>query len=499
MITVLQSIQSSLMLTVIRSSTLVLLATALISCGNDSLAQYQVEVAFPNLTFSRPVDLQSPRDGSGRLFVVEQAGVIRLFNNDPTVSQASTFLDITQRVDDSGNEEGLLGLAFHPEYETNGVFFVNYTAANPNRTVISRFSVSTTDADVADPNSEVVLLTVPQPYSNHNGGQLQFGRDGMLYIALGDGGSGGDPQGNGQDRTTLLGSILRIDVDAPAGDASYGIPPDNPFVGNSEGWREEIFAYGLRNPWRFSFDSESGELWAGDVGQNVFEEVDIIESGGNYGWNIMEAFSCYNAATCDQSGLELPVHSYPHESGNNSITGGYVYRGSAMPSLAGRYIYGDFVSGRIWALTPTQTSYSNELLVDTSFGLSSFGVDENDEILICGFDGKIHRLTFTSTSIDGASGPTGILLRPPFPNPSGGTVQLPVQVASTTAARVVVHDILGRRVVGLLDGLLVAGRHVLSWKGQDEGGARVASGLYWIRVTTDAHGTASAAVVLRSS
>jgi glucose/arabinose dehydrogenase len=487
------------MSTVFRSSGLIFLTTILISCGSDSLAQYQVEVAFPNLTFSRPVDLQSARDGSGRLFVVEQAGVIRVFDNVSNVSEASDFLDIRSRIDDSGNEEGLLGLAFHPDYESNGFFFVNYTAANPDRTVVSRFSVSSLDADVADPSSERVLLTVPQPYSNHNGGQLQFGPDGMLYVALGDGGSGGDPMGNGQDRTTLLGSILRIDVNSPSGGANYGIPPDNPFVGNEEGWREEIFAYGLRNPWRFSFDSETGELWAGDVGQNAFEEVDIIESGGNYGWKIMEAYSCYNAATCDQSGLELPAHAYPHEGGNNSITGGYVYRGSTIPSLSGRYVYGDFVSGRIWALTRTQSGYTNDLLVDTSFGLSSFGVDENNELLVCGFDGRIHRITYASTSIEGSSGPTGALLQPPYPNPSGATVHLPVEVESATVVRVVVHDALGRRVANLLDGLLTTGRHLVSWTGHDESGVRVAAGLYWIRVTTNIHGTASAAVIYRPS
>ncbi len=482
-----------------RTAALVLLSTLLISCGSDSLAQYHVEVAFPNLTFTRPVDFQSPLDDSGRLFVVEQAGIIRVFENSAAAGVAGVFLDIRARVDDGGNEEGLLGLAFHPDYVSNGFFFVNYTAANPNRTVVSRFSASATDPGIADPNSEQVLLEVPQPYSNHNGGQLQFGPDGMLYIALGDGGAGGDPDDNGQDPTTLLGSILRIDVDQTTGSRDYGIPPDNPFVGNTDGWREEIFAYGLRNPWRFSFDSDSGRLWAADVGQNEFEEVDIIESGGNYGWNVMEAFSCYNASTCDQTGLELPVFAYPHQSGNSSVTGGYVYRGSQITPLFGKYVYADFVSGRIWAMSESGGSFSNELLVDTSFGIASFGVDENEELFVCAFDGKVYKLVYTSTSVDGASGPTGALLEPPYPNPSKGSVLLPIRLDRSAYARVEVHDALGRRVANLAEALLPAGRHVLSWSGRDQYGARVSAGLYWVRVSTETQGASTAAVVFRSS
>ncbi|MGK7369187.1 MAG: PQQ-dependent sugar dehydrogenase, partial [Candidatus Halalkalibacterium sp. M3_1C_030] len=246
--------------------------------------------------------------------------------------------------------------------------------------------------DQADPNSETPILQYNQPESNHNGGHLSFGPDGYLYIASGDGGGGGDPYDNGQDPSTLLGNILRIDVDASSNGNKYAIPPNNPFVGNDQGYREEVYAYGLRNPWRFSFDSENGRLFAADVGQNQYEEIDIIESGGNYGWNIMEGAHCYNSDSCDQSGLILPIWEYDHSEGQ-SITGGYVYRGPSLNGLTGQYIYGDFSSGRIWALDVSDTDDpSNSELIDTDLNISSFGTDANNELYICSFDGNIYRL-----------------------------------------------------------------------------------------------------------
>lgn len=349
--------------------------------------------AFPNLSFERPLNIQNAGDETNRLFVEEQGGVIYVFQNDSETSDKTVFLDITDKITDDGNEQGLLGLAFHPNYESNGYFYVNYTASGSGRTIISRFSVSGDDPNQADPNSETEILSYAQPYGNHNGGHLAFGPDGYLYIAAGDGGGAGDPDENGQDRTTLLGSILRIDVDNPQDENQYGIPPGNPFAGNNEGYREEIYAYGLRNPWRFSFDSETEDLWVGDVGQNAWEEIHIVENGLNYGWNIIEGSNCYDPASdCDKTGLELPVYEYSQNNGDRSITGGYVYRGPSLPELEGLYIYADFISGRIWALDPSNLNDpENTLLHRADFNISSFGVDQNNELYICGFDGKIYR------------------------------------------------------------------------------------------------------------
>jgi len=354
---------------------------------------YEVIEAFPNLSFSYPVGLYSVADGTNRLFVLEQEGTIRVFENNRNVSAAQVFLDIRDLVL-FGGEQGLLGLAFHPSFAQNGYFYVDYVADNPHRTVIARYSVSSSTPNQVDRNSELIVLEVAQPnFPNHKGGQLAFGPDGYLYIGLGDGGSAGDPQGNGQNRATLLGKILRIDVDSSSLGLNYGIPPDNPFVGNTEGFREEIFAYGLRNPWRFSFDSAAGQLWVADVGQNRIEEIDIVEKGKNYGWNIMEGTLCYSPSQgCNQTGLELPVWEYGHDLGY-SVTGGFVYHGSLMPSLRGTYIYGDYGSGRIWALEYKGSNQTvNKELVDSNLNITSFGLDQQNELYICDYNGKIYIL-----------------------------------------------------------------------------------------------------------
>lgn len=363
------------------------------SNGTPDPAAYKPVPAFPGLSFTRPVDLQYAPDDSERLFVVEQAGVISVFPNNSATTSKKTFLDIREKVDDQGNEEGLLGLAFHPDYKSNGYFYVNYTASNPNRTVISRFKVSGGNPDAAETGSEHVLLTFEQPYSNHNGGQVSFGPDGYLYIAVGDGGSGGDPHDHGQDRTTLLGTILRIDVNKLQNGKQYGIPADNPFAKNNNGYREEIYAYGLRNPWRFSFDSENGQLWTGDVGQNAYEEIDIIEKGGNYGWNTMEGNHCFEPKNgCERSGLKMPVHEYSRGEGI-SVTGGFVYRGPSLEGLRGKYIYADYATRRVWALDNAESGKPvNTLLFEADFNISSFGVDQNRELYLCGFDGKIYKI-----------------------------------------------------------------------------------------------------------
>ena len=348
--------------------------------------------AFPDLSFNKPLDIQNAGDGTGRLFIVEQQG--RIFVTDSSTAISPTlFLDISNRVDDSGNEEGLLGLAFHPDFILNGEFFVNYT--NNKGTVVSRFKLNENDRNTADPDSEEVILTLDQPFSNHNGGQIAFGpEDGFLYIATGDGGSAGDPEGNGQDLKTLLGKILRIDVNNKDAGLAYSIPEDNPFAGNVKGYREEIYAYGLRNPWRFSFDAATGILWAADVGQDAIEEIDIIRKGQNYGWNIMEGSQCYKPPSgCDTEGLVLPVYEYQHSLGK-SVTGGYVYHGNNIGVLEGVYIYADFVSGYIWGLVYTESGQArNFTLVDTGLNISSFGVDEDQNLYFSAFDGKIYALS----------------------------------------------------------------------------------------------------------
>ena len=356
------------------------------------LRRLRVERAFLAIGFERMVDMAFPDDGSNRAFLVLQPGRIMVFPDEQATALAQEFLDIRARVNDRGNEEGLLGLAFDPEFSTNGHFFVYYTASDPRRSVVSRYTVMADDPGRADAASELVVLEIAQPFSNHNGGQLQFGPDGYLYISVGDGGSGGDPRGNGQDLSTMLGTILRIDASALDLDAVYSVPPDNPFVGR-EGARPEIWAYGLRNPWRFSFDRATDNLWAADVGQNRFEEVDLIVPGGNYGWNRMEGLHCYPRpqTPCDKGGLVLPVFEYGRNFGC-SVTGGYVYRGKTLPSLYGAYVYGDFCSGKIWALRHDGESVLEQLEVaDTSLSISSFAEDLAGELYILSFDGKIYR------------------------------------------------------------------------------------------------------------
>ena len=347
--------------------------------------------AYPNLKFEAPVEYTYANDGTNRVFVVEQAGRIRVFENSASAASAGTYLDIRKKVA-YGGEMGLLGLAFHPKFKENGYFFVNYTKDNPRETIVSRFKAASTNAGQIDLASEVILFRFNQPYSNHNGGKLAFGPDGYLYISTGDGGSGGDPQNNGQNKSSWLGKILRVDVNS-TDKGHYGIPKDNPFAGKPDR-REEIYAYGLRNPWRFSFDS-AGRLWTGDVGQDKIEEIDLVTKGGNYGWRVKEADQPFNNR--DNKTTEKlidPIHEYQHGDDGNSVTGGYVYEGKANPSLRGKYIFGDFGSGRLWALTYTGSGKAiNQLLLNRAGSISAFGEDANHELYICDYgDGKILKL-----------------------------------------------------------------------------------------------------------
>jgi glucose/arabinose dehydrogenase len=379
----------------------------------------RVVPAFPNLQWPgwvtgedegrsrdpRPLLLTGAGDGTDRIFVVSQYGSVHVWPNNPAAGEMRTFLDIRERVqyDDRMNEEGLLGLAFHPKYKDNGEFFVYYTAkptrANPHLSIISRFRVSKDDPDKADPESEEVIMTIKQPYWNHNGGTVVFGPDGYLYVGLGDGGLRDDVHGHAQNLKTLLGSILRIDVDHKDSGLQYAIPKDNPFANRNDA-RGEIWAYGIRNVWRIVFDRETGDLWAGDVGQDLWEEIDIIRRGGNYGWNLREAM--HPATPIDPRGAKgtpprpefiEPIWEYHHEVGK-SITGGNVYRGTQVPELEGGYLYADFVSGQIWALwydTSKNQVTANREILEKGLPVMSFGEDDSGETYFVTQEGGIHK------------------------------------------------------------------------------------------------------------
>lgn len=333
-----------------------------------------------------PIGIVSPHDGSGRLFVLEQHKGIRVVENG--VLLTAPFLDLSGVVT-TGGEQGVLGLAFHPQYASNRRFYVHYTTTGggpAGQTVIAEYLRSASDPNLADPSSARIMLLQNQPFTNHNGGQMAFGPDGLLYIGLGDGGSGGDPQDNGENTNTLLGKILRIDTNG----VPYANPPGNPFAGG--GGRPEIFAYGFRNPFRFSFDSLTGRLFVGDVGQSAREEIDVVVAGGNYGWNTMEGSLCFEPPqNCDRTGRILPIHEYGRDQGI-SVIGGFVYRGAAVPGLGGQYVFGDFGSGRIWSLEETSAGFLRRELAHPDILISSFGEDENGELFVIDLRGTIYRI-----------------------------------------------------------------------------------------------------------
>lgn len=387
----------------------------------EALPQLDLVVAFPNLKFNRPLWMEEIPDDSKRVIVIEQDGKVLLFPREASAKNPKTFLDLTPRRPHVQNEEGLLAFAFHPQFKNNGLFYVYYVQQAPKRSLISEIHVSKSDPDQADLSTERILLEIEQPYWNHKGGTLVFGSDGYLYLSVGDGGDGGDPHNVGQSGHHLLAKILRLDVNSRTGKLAYGIPKDNPFVGTEddgkpkadpfdtrpEGVRPEIWAYGLRNVWRMSFDRETGELWAGDVGQDKFEEVDLITKGGNYGWSVREGFHEFKRAK--QNGKTLdPVIEYPHNPGLSaeckfpdhspgvSIDGGYVYRGKKIPSLRGVYTYADYGMGTVWGLRYDKgqvTAHGTLVPGNPSRNPVSFAEDRDGELYLLCFDGNIYALT----------------------------------------------------------------------------------------------------------
>ena len=455
-----------------------LVAVGTFTAGARAQTTGALETAFPGLSFSEPIELTHANDGSGLVYVAEKAGRVRAVN--PAANTAATVLDITGLVQNSG-EQGFLGMAFHPSFAATGYLYVHYSGRTNGRTVLARYTRSAANPAVFDPASAQILLEVQQPFSNHNGGKLAFGPDGYLYLSLGDGGSGNDPGNRAQNRALLFGKLLRLDVDAPASGLNYGIPPTNPYAGNTQGFREEIYAYGLRNMFKFSFDRATGTLWGADVGQNMYEEIDLVTNGGNYGWRVTEGFHCNIPSTgCDRTGFTDPVYEYPHTGGNCSVTGGPVYRGSRNPDIAGQYLFGDYCSGNVWALTYDGTTATRRTLTTAAADLIGFGEDAAGEVYLLRQNGAVQRFVATATAAEGTPAAVGPQLRLATANPFRDRAVVDLVPAVSGRVQVTLTDALGRELAVLLDADVAAGERrpvVIS-------GADLAPGVYLVRLAT---------------
>jgi glucose/arabinose dehydrogenase len=459
-------------------------------------AAMDIQLAFPSLPFfDTPTGIVDPLDGTNRLFVLEKGGTVRVFHNDVTVSTSTLFLDLSDSTS-TDLECGLLGMAFHPDYAHNGYFYVTYISkAKPGLTwVLARYHVSA-DPNVADPNSEERLIEIPQGNNIHKGGQIVFGPDGYMYVSVGDDGDTSQPQ----LLDSLKGKILRIDVDHPSGGLNYGIPDGNPYKINAQDYRREIWAFGFRNPWRFNF-APDGRLWEGDVGLNTWEEVNIVEREGNYGWPLMEGTQCDYPSPCDTTGLnlKLPLYEYVHESEyGEAIIGGYVYEGTQMPELRGRYIYADTQNNHVWALYWNGINEATSTLVfdyptNIFFHITSIGQDSNHELFFVSYYGGIFQLTGTPSAVGRESPKVPDVLLSAQPNPFVRETR--IRFVSSGPARVDIYDVSGR-LAQRLDSPS-HGEREITWDGRNLAGNASPSGVYFVRLVQDGRTLGTRRIVL---
>ena len=469
----------------------------LFAAAAPASAAMDVQIAFPSLPFfDTPTGLVDPMDGTDRLFVVEKDGFIHVFQNDPSVSTATLFLTLE---DSTANnfECGMLGLAFHPDYENNGYFYVTYInkARLPLKWVLARYHVSG-DPNVADPNSELRLLEIPQDNTYHKGGQIVFGADGYMYVSTGE---DGDIY-KAQLPSSLKGKMMRLDVDNPSGGNNYGIPPGNPYAGNTVGYREEVWAFGFRNPWKFSFDAPTGRLWLGDVGLDTWEEVNIVKRGRNYGWPLTEGTQCDYPTPCDTTGrnIDLPLFQYIHESQYGAaIIGGYVYHGTEHPELQGRYVYADHPSDYIWALywDGVHPPANNELWHYPPEGFYRFtgiGQDKDNELFFTSYYGGVYKLIGTATGVGDHPATAPAVIMSAMPNPFVRETR--IRIATGGPASIQIYDVSGR-LVQRLDSP-GRGERDIAWDGRDLAGRRATSGVYFARLRVDGRTAGTRRIVL---
>lgn len=457
----------------------------LILIRNSFSQPYELVNAFPNVAFSSPLYVTHSNDGTNRVFVVEKNGIIKVLPNDSSTSNVNVFLNITNLTSGVSSERGLLGLAFHPDYTNNGYFYVDYTRISDGATIIARFTRSATDPNKADSLTQQILLTISQPFSNHNGGIVFFGLDGFLYIGMGDGGSAGDPGNRAQNPDELLGKILRLDVNSTSGGNNYGIPPSNPYAGG--GGRAEIFTLGMRNPWRVSQDPVTGLIYCGDVGQGSWEEIDILEVGKNYGWRCYEGNNTYNTSGCGPvSAYTFPIKEYSHSFGI-SITGGFVYRGLRRPELAGRYIYADYGSRTVWKLKyENGVVTEDETVMTAPSNVYSFGIDQNNELYVCCSNSIIYR--FNKSDLVGINNivntvPEGFQLDQNYPNPFNPETNISYYIPEMSKVSLTIFDALGKEINTLVNTNQLAGNYKINWNGKDAYGNNIPSGAYFYKLT----------------